>query len=623
MAAHSPQAKRKRPRSGKSKAPQAGPSAARRELLTVQKLLWKHLNREMEASFDENPPNVKIYQEEFERDVRRYEAVATKAELVQAASEADVVYIADYHSLPQAQKTVVKLLLALAPLRPAMVLCVEVVYASDQRWLDKYMDESIDDDEFLRRIDYYQRWGFEWGPYREILQVARKLGVRVVGINSDPLEHEHDHLLERDFVAAKVIADQIREQPEALCLVFDGDLHVARDHLPLIVDTVLRERERPPRRRLIVHQNAEEIYWKLALEEVEQDVSVVRLAKDAYCILNATPFEKLHSYLNWVGERETLAPPDTLSSWTLIDDDDLEELDEDDVLDRGAEYAEQVHRVVRTLANFLDIERDDLDGFELFTVNDLDFLDYLAEGGSFNDAEIEDVKRQIVSNESYFIPKGNIIYLSDFSLINAAEEATHFFHHLCSAYRWDQPRTLVTDFYLRCVVEALGYFGSKLIVPTREVWTEADCQAFVDAHRERAKAEREAKQAGKLPPNPEGPASSMGRVVIQHNQRDTLRACRLTLEHRALERTYLESGEWGPPGRALTQKTEVHLLLTHMLGHMLGDKLFAGLVRSQIDKATLKDLFHVPLDKGNQALKAYQQLVKLTDGVAHLHAERL
>ena len=33
MAAHSPQAKRKRPRSGKSKAPQAGPSAARRELL--------------------------------------------------------------------------------------------------------------------------------------------------------------------------------------------------------------------------------------------------------------------------------------------------------------------------------------------------------------------------------------------------------------------------------------------------------------------------------------------------------------------------------------------------------------------------------------------------------------
>ena len=120
----------------------------------------------------------KIYQEEFERDVRTYEALATKAELVQAASQANLVYVADYHSLPQAQKTVVKLLLALAPIRPEMVLCVEVVYASDQAWLDRYMAESIDDDEFLRRIDYHHRWGFEWGPYREILQVARKLPPR-------------------------------------------------------------------------------------------------------------------------------------------------------------------------------------------------------------------------------------------------------------------------------------------------------------------------------------------------------------------------------------------------------------------------------------------------------------
>ena len=132
-----------------------------------------------------------------------------------------------------------------------------------------------------------------------------------------------------------------------------------------------------------------------------------------------------------------------------------------------------------------------------------------------------------------------------------------------------------------------------------------------------------AKRTGKLHPTPDGPASSMGRVVVQHNLRDTLRACRLTLEHRQLERSFLKTGDWGPPGRALTQKTEVHLLLTHMLGHMIGDKLFAGLVRSQIDKATLKELFHAPLDKGTQALEAYQRLVEITDGVAHLHAERL
>jgi len=616
--------------------PAEGATSARRELLAIQKRLWRRLVREIEGSLDASPPNVDIYQEEYERDVRRYEAISSKAELVEACAAADVVYVGDYHSLPQSQQTLVKLLLGVAKTRPEVVLCMELVDAERQDALDRFMDDRIDEERFLRELDYERTWGFPWAPYRDAFEVARRHGIRVLGINSDPRDHEHDHLLQRDFDAARVIVDAIEAQPEALVVVFDGDLHVARDHLPLIVDTVLRERRLPDRRSVIVHQNAEEIYWKLAREAKEEDVNVVRLGPDAYCVLNASPFEKVHSYLNWVSERETLEPPTTHSVWTIEEAEEDDDEDDDPGDDRGAEYAEQVLQIVQAIARFLGIERDDLDAFELFTVNDLDFLDYLDQGGLFSEAEREDVKRQILSNESYFIPKAKIIYLSDFSVANAAEEGTHFLHYLTSGYRWSKPRHLVTDFYFRAVTEALGFFGSRLIVPTRECWTEADCEQFVAAERERERERSRRRRAiarGEAlaePADPDAATSgevekiSTERVTIAHNRAMVLKASRLVLRHKKQERRYLDTGDWTSAGPALTQPAEIHLLLTHMLGHMLGAKLFAALVAGLVGKDTIRSLFHERLEKKGVALDVYLELVRLTAPIAHgARSERL
>lgn len=614
---------------------------ARRELLAIQKKLWRRLQREIESSIDEDPPNIELYQEEFERDVRRYQAVATKDDLVRAAAEADIVYVGDYHTLPQAQRTVVKLLLALSRLRPEVVLLVEFVHTSAQPALDAYQARRLDEGQFLRQVDWARTWGFDWAPYREILEVARRRRVKVLGINSDPLDHQQDHMLERDFHAAQVVAAACREHPGALLLVFDGDFHVARDHLPLLVDTTLQRQGLPPRRRLIVHQNAEEIYWTLAGECREHAVNVVRLADDAWCVLNATPFEKLHSWLNWVSERDTLDPPEAASSWEISavdtsseeeplpegdedddedfeDEDEDEELDDDDPADLDAEYAEQVHQIVRTIADFLGVARDDLDGFELHTVNDLEFLSELDRSGRFTPAEREDIKRQVLRDESYVIPKGDIIYLADFTVANAAEEATHFLHHRCAGYDWDRPRQLVTDFYFRCVTEALGFFGSKIIVPTRVAWTERDCQRFVlrERRRERERARRRERGGGKKKQKRAARAAagagttSAEGLTVTRSRRMTLLASRLVLQHKEVERGWLESGAWSGAGKALTQPAEVHLLLTHMLGHMLGEALYQALIQGLVSKAEVRDLFHAPLDKRGVALRTYQDLVR-------------
>lgn len=586
-------------------------------MLDLQRRLWSRLQEEIEASIVENPPNVDIYKEEYRRDVRGYQAVSSKRELVEAAAAARLVYVGDYHTLPQAQRTVVKLLLALTKLERRVVLCMELVHSKDQELLDRYMLGELSDEAFLKAIDYERTWGFEWAPYAEIFALARRRGLRVVGINSDPQEHEYDHLLERDFRTAKIVAREAEADPDAIVLVFDGDLHVARDHLPFIVANYMEyELGVAPPRHLIVHQNAEEIYWKLAGEAKEREVNVVRLADDAFCVINASPLEKLHSYLNWVSERDALESPSLSgSSWDLVEDESEEvEFGED-----GPDYTEQVHRLVCTVAEFLQIERDDLDAFTVFTVNDLDFLDYLA-GGDFSAQEVEDIKRQILSNESYFIPKGDIIYLADFSLQNAAEEATHFLHHRCSGYGWEAPRPLAVDFYFRVVTEAIGYFGSKVIVPTRECWREADCQAFVEANARHLKG-----GAFRLTETGSLMAGGEERVRLLLSHRLTLKASRLVLEHKRAERHYLRSGRWPGGGAALAQPTEVHLLVTHMLGHMLGDKLYYGLLQGALQKRDLREVFAADLEAEGEALARYLALIERTQGVAHgpTRAERL
>lgn len=591
--------------------PASALSPARRELLALQMRLWRRLQREVDQSIEEVPPNIAIYQEEYERDVQRWQAISSKAELVGAACAADVVYVGDYHTLPQAQQTLVRLLLAVTRRRPEVVLAIELVRTDAQKALDRYMAGKLPEERFLRQLDYERTWGFPWPPYREVLEVARARGVRVVGINSNPEGHDADHLLERDFRAAEVIVRELVARPGALVIVFDGDLHVARDHLPLIVDGLLRRLGQPPRRRLVVHQNAERVHWGLARQGREHAVNVVRLAPDAYAVQNASPLEKLHSYLNWVAARETLVPPEA-SSWELDAYGGVPDLD-DDEHDPTPEYTEQVLAIVQALARFLGVtDRDDLDAFELFTVNDLDFLDHLESSGRYTELELADIKRQILSNESYFIPKGDIIYLSDFSVVNAAEEGAHFLHHRCSGYRWSRPRDLVTDFYFRCVTEALGYFGSKLLVPTRPCWTERDCQRLIDAQRRRRRAAARRAEASRAAAGPHAPAAGADVPVLQHGRASVLKACRLVLHHRELEREYLASGAWTSAGAALTQPAEVHLLITHMLGHMLGDRLWAGVASGEVDKRFVRDLFHERLDRRGVALATYLHLVEVT-----------
>jgi len=77
--------------------------SARRELIAIQKRLWRRLRREIQSSLDEQPGNVAIYLEEYERELADFQSPATRDDLLASALSADIVYVGDYHTLRQSR----------------------------------------------------------------------------------------------------------------------------------------------------------------------------------------------------------------------------------------------------------------------------------------------------------------------------------------------------------------------------------------------------------------------------------------------------------------------------------------------------------------------------------------
>lgn len=518
----------------------------REELIRIQKRIVEKLKDEIRHYVREDAPILQRYRDEYEQEVKRYSRIATQRELVDAVVSSDIVYCGDYHTLAQAQRTPVKILEQVIKHRREVILCVEMVMARYQKHLDAFMDGRIGEKEFLERIDYAHTWGFIWSRYRVLLDFARRNNLRVVGINSEP-KGIKDRLLRRDRRAAEIIVEQTRSHPHALIFVLDGDWHIASSHLPHQVALLLKK-ERLSRKTLIIFQNSESIYWQLAKRRLEHRVDIVQIAKSKYCVINTTPTVKLRSYLNWVEETEEL------DYATLWKGETTSVAIEDELL-----------MIINTITEFLELPKDDMDEFSVYSSADLDFLEVLIKQRHFTLPEIREIKRQIEADESYYIKKGHIIYLSNLSINHAAEEATHFIDHILTG-EYAEPKNRREALYQQAFAEMLGFLGSKIVNQRRRCYSEDDFNYFLKKYSRKRKLDSEL---------------CLLRTVARY-----------VLAHRAYERRVFRTGRKTPyPTKMFKEEPDVVYAVVHSLGYLLGNSLYYGLIKNRIEKSFVRSLF--------------------------------
>lgn len=532
----------------------AKPLSPRQELLKIQKKIFAKNDEIIRSQAMVRERGFDLYERRYKRRVKAYESTSDMEELVRMIRESDVVYLGDYHTNPQSQRTLLRILKQLADV-PFLAVGLELVQKRHQKHLDEYLSGRISEQTFLERINLRKFWYFDlWENFKPIFDFAKFRKVPLFGIEYS-LGGDAT-LTKRDRESAAIVASALEKKPGMKLIVFIGDLHTAPEHLPAEVRRLL-DAKGLPKKDLIIYQNSESIYWRLAENGIEDKVEIVRVSANEFCIINTPPIVWQQTFLNWLEHEEG----------------------EIDYADARHSFLDLLDRI----GSFLGVPvPDKADDVEVFTCGDLSFLKTLKDDGSFTKTEIKRIKQQILASESYCIPQKNYVYLGNLSLNHAAEEASHYLKYLNSGPEF--PRDPVDAFYANIIHEAVGFFGSKLINHKRKCFHEKEYAGLV-TYLTSSKTMRE-----------------------RHRE---LEIALLVLRHREMDRK-------GMPIRSRQFFRSQHDLffgVTHGLGYMLGDRLYYAMLDNRVSKDEIRELYRDPMKEDGSPFELYRKWTRRLRGV--------
>ena len=409
--------------------------------LSLQKSLYRHQQSQIDRIVTGGSAAFRAYERRYKRATSSYSRVVQPAEVHRRVQRSDIVYVGDYHTLRLAQSTYLELVEhALTTGRP-VVLALEFVEQQHQPALDAFLAKKLTEKRFLERIGHPYRGPFDiWPHFKPIFELAMKRGLPIFAIDSRGRGSQS--LKQRDTCAAKIIVRLAKAKPAPILMVLMGQFHIAAPHLPMQVTKALGLFKK---QQLTVYQNAEGIWWKLAERGLAHRTRAVELNPDTVCLVNASPVECQRSFLDYVEAEAGDAPID----------------------ERG--IASAVKHLARQIGRWAGVKvTKRLADLEVATASDYSVMERISKRANFERGDLKLLEKHLLSRESAFIPRANTIWLASLSLNHAAEEATHFVRHCAIGNAMVRDRPKREAFWARCLEEALGFFGSKLINPARQ-----------------------------------------------------------------------------------------------------------------------------------------------------------
>ncbi len=522
--------------------------------------------------------NRRGYIREFHDEFRSYVAVSSRDDLTIDCYKADIIYLGDYHALPASQRFAAELLAEIATRVREVILCLELVYVRDQPSLDRYMRGEVSEAEFLKAIRYHADWGYDWPSFRLLFETARTHAVSVFGLDSGP-RSGFRHIRQRDAHAAARIADLAARRPNARIVVVIGESHLARNHLPRKATDQLKS-QGLEKRSIIVLQNLEEIYWQLA-ERGQEQVDVVSLGPGRYCCFNTSPLAKYEAYRRtlevWKGEEEHESQVDLTSTVHGMIDAILKFL-------RVDKYSHRLRRHAGGGEVMVDVYP------EVYSGMDEKDLRRLLKTNQFSTEEADQVLGQIQRSGSCFIPRINAIMIGQLNMVHAGEEAAHFVNLALKGEIYDDaPREMPQHdlFYSGVLEEALGFFGSKLIDPSRNHFFETEFYQYY--RKERAEIE----------------------TNTPYTYEDFNAIIHFILLHKKFEQNYARyqdvPAEILEGIRAAPRRANI---LIHELGYFLGQQMYDAYKAGTIDQREITGLFRLSFRGSGSALRTYLDLTE-------------
>ena len=96
----------------------------------------------------------------------------------------DLVFVGEVHDNPEHHLIEVQILQRLLACCRPLAIAMEFFEQEKQEILDRYVGGEIDEEEFLKAVDWANSWGFDYSLYRPLLLLARQNRCRVLAINA-------------------------------------------------------------------------------------------------------------------------------------------------------------------------------------------------------------------------------------------------------------------------------------------------------------------------------------------------------------------------------------------------------------------------------------------------------
>jgi len=541
-------------------------SALRSRRSAAQLHALAQVEREIRAT---DPNGRRKYLRDFNEAFRSYDSVLTPEQFQKSLAGARTLLVGDYHALPASQKFAAHLVETIAQGGRSVVLAVETVFARDQHILDEWMQGEIDEDELRQRIRFDLDWGYDWQPFYELLSRARAAGAQVYGLDCMPRSDMRKIAL-RDRHAAEKIAELRKRRPDAVCVVLFGESHLAPNHLPQLLREAM-----PDERILTVLQNIDHLYWRAAGEKCER-VDAVRVAEDVVCVFNSTPLEKYESYRMCL-ERWSSENPSS------------------------PDVAPTIYNLIQGLLRFLSVKQcSPHNGTQPKFLVDLlpevycrssdEMLRKLLLRKGAQEGESKAIFERIEEFGSAYLPRMNAIYVREFQMAHAAEEAAHFVHLACRG-ALQQPAHPAQPapedgFYTRVLEQALGYLGSRVLYPARPAVHESDLYALYAQPRETVEEQ-----------------SIYGYA-------EYMRLIDFLVLHKDYESN--QKRYWAVPvlmNEGVGYTGEKFDFVTRQLGYMLGSQLYDAYLQGKIAKRYLRALYFRSLDSLGTPRETYFAII--------------
>lgn len=429
----------------------------KKEILELRKRIFKYLKHKALSFEGDVSDEMTMYRLDQTRFAKREFFDTSIDELKSKVSNADTIYLGDFHTFDQNIRNVLRIIKVILKSKGKCVLALEMVSAEFQFYIDTYMDGHLTDLEFLESIDYNESWRFPWTHYKLIFELAKENNIKILGLNT------HGTLKHRDQFAAKLIDRSLKNDKDTKVLVLYGELHLAPNKIPMMVSLTNKNIK-----SVIIHQNLDEVYWKQV--ELNTDSKIVKFDESEYCINSAPPWIKYESMIYWY-ENVSSDPDFDIHEYIIENGKKI----------FGDDTHENFFLICQEMISAISINfnSEDLEDFNLHDHTNLEYVEDKVI--ALNSKTLVQFYNYLFeTGQSFKLPDQTTFYCSSYSMNRISYLAgIHIFH-----YFYPKKNSLVktilkqeekgNKFILFCLEALFGFFFSKVINPHRK------CEMYLD-----------------------------------------------------------------------------------------------------------------------------------------------